>query len=67
MANSTQLIRRLRTVLSKWPEDPSRKGRDLGEHLAHSYKTRFEDESLADVRGVKLFLKTSDIRIPFRQ
>lgn len=53
MAISTQglLLKRLRTVLSKWPEDSSRQGRDLGEFLSQSYKVRFQEESLSNVRG----------------
>ena len=43
-------MRRFRTVLSKWPEDPSRKGRDLGEYLSQSYRARFQEETMTDVR-----------------
>ncbi len=41
MASTVALIRRLNKVLQKWPVDPSRKGRDLGEHLKTNYKDTF--------------------------
>ena len=47
-----QLVRRLRKVLQRWPSDPSRKGRDLGEYLKKSYETKFKEELSKNVRPI---------------
>lgn len=46
---TTFLMKRFREVLKQWPPDASRKGRDLGEFLAMTYRARFEEESQSNV------------------
>lgn len=41
-AARVRLLSRYKKVIQEWPVDTSRKGRDLGEHLKHSYNTKFE-------------------------
>ena len=52
---SKQLIRRLQSVIARWPVDSSRKGRDLGEFLATSYLQKFKELANNDVRSVILY------------
>ena len=44
-----RLLQRLHRVVSEWPVDTSRKGRDLGEYLKETYVKRFKDECAVDV------------------
>ena len=43
------LLRRLQAVVAKWPVDPTRKGRDLGEFLRTSYLQQFKEQAQTNV------------------
>lgn len=48
------LLKRLRTILRRWPEDATKKGRDLGEFFAKSYTARFQKEDIPNVSTVQV-------------
>ena len=55
-------LRRLSAVLRGWPENPSMKGRDLGEFLASTYKVRIEQDKIPNVRET---IRSSQVIILF--
>ena len=49
MNAAKQLLNRFHRVVTEWPVDPSRKGRDIGAYLREHYRQKLDRECQRDV------------------
>ena len=57
----SRVLTELTTVCRRWPVDPSKKGRDFGEHL-HNYASKLEASNPAVEKEAELTLQLDAVR-----